>query len=89
MQKSVNLPRKVKFAGYVLNEEGIKSDREKTESIQDMDTPQNVSDVRRLLRMVDQLGKFVPYLAEKKKNIQGSSEHEERLPLGTDPARRL
>ena len=60
--------KKVKFAGYVLNEEGIKSDPEKTESIQDMDTPQNVSDVRRFLGMVNQLGKFVPHLAEKKTN---------------------
>ena len=55
------------FAGYVLNKEGIKSDPEKTESIQDMDTPQNVSDVRRFLGMVNQLGKFVPHLSEKNK----------------------
>ena len=91
MQKSVNFRRKrSSFAGYVLNEEGIKSGPEKTESIQDMDTPQNVSDARRFLGMVNQLGKFVPHQAEKKnQTIQGSSEHEERIPLGTDPARRL
>ena len=47
-----------------------KSDPEKTESIQDMDTPQNVSDVRRFLGMVNQLGKFVPHLAEKTKPIR-------------------
>ena len=62
--------KEVKFAGYVLNEEGIKSDREKTESIQDMDTPQNVIDVRRFLGMVNQLGKFLPHLAEKTKPIR-------------------
>ena len=62
--------KEVKFAGYILNEEGIKSDPEKTESIQDMDTPQNVSDVRRFLGMVNQLGKFVPHLAEKTKPIR-------------------
>ena len=68
MQKSVNFRRKrSSFAGYVLNKEGIKSDPEKTESIQDMDTPQNVSEVRRFLGMVNQLGKFVPHLAEKNK----------------------
>ena len=90
MQKSVNFRRKrSSFAGYVLNKEGIKSDPEKTESTQDMDTPQNVNDVRRFLGMVNQLGKFVTHLAEKKQTIQGSSEHEERLPLGTNPARRL
>ena len=42
-----------KFAGYILNKEGIKSDPEKTESIQDMDAPQNVSDIRRFLGMVN------------------------------------
>ena len=81
--------KEVKFAGYFLNEEGIRSNPEKTESIQDMDTPQNVSGVRRFLGMVNQLGKFVPHLAEKNQANQGSSEHEERIPLGTDPARRL
>ena len=44
--------KEVKFVGYVLNEEGIKPEPEKTEWIQDMDTPQNVSDVRRFLGMV-------------------------------------
>ena len=62
--------KEVKFAGYVLYEEGIKCDPEKTESIQDMDTPQNVIDVRRFLGMVNQLGKFVPHLAEKTKPIR-------------------
>ena len=62
--------RKVKFAGYVLNADGINSDPEKTESIQDMETPQNVSDVRRFLGMVNQLGKFIPHLAEKTKPIE-------------------
>ena len=62
--------KEIRFAGYIFNEEGIKSDPEKTESIQDMDTPQNVSDVRRFLGMVNQLGKFVPHLAEKTKPIR-------------------
>ena len=70
MQKGVNFRgMKSSFAGYVLNKEGIKSDPEKTESIQDMNTPQNVSDVRRFLGMVNQLGKFVPHLAEKKNHL--------------------
>ena len=55
--------KEVKFAGHILNEEGIKSDRE-------MDTPQSVSDVRRFLGMVNQLGKFVDHLAEKTKPIR-------------------
>jgi len=62
--------KEVKFPRYVLNGEGIKSDPEKTESIQDMDTPQNVSDVRRFLGIINQLGEFVPHLAEKTKPIR-------------------
>lgn len=81
--------KEVKLAGYVLNKEGIKSDPEKTESIQDMDTPQNVSDVRRILGIMNQLGKFVFPPGRKHQTNQGSSGHEERIPLGANPARRL
>ena len=35
-----------------------------------MTTPQNVSDVRRFLRMVNQLGRFIPHLAEKTKPLR-------------------
>ena len=38
-EKCEFLKKEVKFAGYVLNGDGIKSDPEKAESIQDMDTP--------------------------------------------------
>ena len=62
--------KEVKFAGYVLNGDGIKSDPEKTESIQEMDTPQHVSDVRRFLGMLNQVGKFFPHPAEKAKPIR-------------------
>jgi hypothetical protein len=62
--------KEVKFAGCILNEEGIKSDPDKIESIRDMDAPQNVGDVRRFLGMVNQLGKFINHLAEKTKPIR-------------------
>ena len=58
------------FAGCILNEEGIKSDPDKIESIRDMDAPQNVGDVRRFLGMVNQLGKFINHLAKKTKPIR-------------------
>ena len=59
--------KEVKFVGFVLNEECIKSDAGKTESIQNMDTPQNVSDVRGFLGTVNQLRMFVLHLTEKNK----------------------
>ena len=61
--------KEVKFAGYNLYKEGIKSDPDKIESIRDMGTPHNVADVRRFLGMVNQLGKFINHLAEKTKPI--------------------
>jgi hypothetical protein len=61
--------KEVKFAGCILNEEGIKSNPDKIESIRDMDAPQNVGDVSRFLGMVNQLGKFINHLAEKTKPI--------------------
>ena len=57
----------VKFAGHVINEEDIKSDREKGECVRKMVSPQNVSNVRRFPRVVNQLGRFIPHLAEKAK----------------------
>ena len=54
----------VGFLGHVINAEGIKSDSKKTQAIQDLEEPSNVSDVRRILGMANQLGKFCPNLAE-------------------------
>ena len=62
--------KEVKFAGHILNEEEIKSDPDKIESVREMDTPQSVADVRRFLGMVNQLGKFADHLAEKTKPIR-------------------
>ena len=61
---------KLKFAGHVLSADGVKSNPEKTESIRELDTPQNVGDVRRFLGMVNQFGKFIPRLAEKTKALR-------------------
>ena len=47
--------REVKFAGHVISEDSVRSDPEKIESVQGMTTPQNVSDVRQFLEMVNQL----------------------------------
>ncbi|XP_046863284.1 uncharacterized protein K02A2.6-like [Xenia sp. Carnegie-2017] len=60
----------VKFAGNIVSEDGIQVDPEKIEAVQGMEVPQNVSDVRRFLGMVNQLGKFIPNLSEKTKPIR-------------------
>jgi recombinational DNA repair protein (RecF pathway) len=55
----------VKFAGYIINAEGVKSDPEKTTAIKEMSAPKSVSEIRRFLGMLNQQGKFIPHLAEK------------------------
>ena len=60
----------VKFAGHVINEEDIKSNPEKGESVRKMVTPQNFSNVRRFPGVVNQVGRFIPHLAEKAKPLK-------------------
>ena len=62
--------RKIKFLGQVLGEEGIQPDPNKIAAIQKMREPQNISDLRRFLGMVNQLSKFSPQLAEKTKPLR-------------------
>lgn len=62
--------RKIRFLGQVLGEAGIQPDPNKTAAIQKMKEPQNISDLRRFLGMVNQLSKFSPQLAEKTKPLR-------------------
>ena len=54
----------VKFLGHLIGQDGVRADPEKTSAIRDMETPQSVSDLRRFLAMVNQLGKFSPRISE-------------------------
>ena len=54
----------VKFLGYVVDRHGVRADPEKTSAICQMDAPCSVSELRRFLGMVNQLGKFSPRISE-------------------------
>ena len=54
----------IKFLGHVIHPEGIFPDPQKTAAVKNMKQPSNVSELRRFLGMVNQLGKFSPYIAE-------------------------
>ena len=54
----------VRFLGNIVDGQGIQADPEKTEAIGRMDTPSSVTDLRRFLGMVNQLGKFTLNIAE-------------------------
>ena len=58
------------FLGHVINQRGITADPNKTAAIQQMETPKSVSELRRFLEMVNQLGKFSPNIAELSKPLQ-------------------
>eukprot|EP00794_Sanderia_malayensis_P006690 gene6690-7446_t len=68
--KCVFSKSEIKFAGYVINGNGIKSDPEKVKVIKEMPAPTSVSDVRRFLGMVNQQARFVPHLAEKTSSMR-------------------
>ena len=53
----------VKFLGHLLDQNAISADLNKIEAVLHMDTPQSVTDLRRFLGMVNQLGKFSSHLA--------------------------
>ena len=56
--------RTITFLGHVIDSSGVSSDPEKIAAIKDMPPPENISDLRRFMGMVTQLGKFAPNLAE-------------------------
>ena len=60
----------VRFLGHIIDNSGIHPDPQKLEAIQMMPTPKSVSDVRRFLGMANQLGKFLPSLAEISKPLR-------------------
>ena len=44
----------------VISKEGVSPDPEKAKAIQELPAPQNVSELRQVLGMINYLGKFLP-----------------------------
>ena len=53
--------RSINFLGHVIDEQGIRAD---PAAIAKMEVPQNITDLRRFMGMVNQLGKFSPHLSD-------------------------
>lgn len=60
----------VNSLGHRISASGVKPDPEKTSAVLDMREPSNVSELCSFLGMVTQLGKFIPHLAEKDKQLR-------------------
>jgi len=64
LSKCAFLKDQVKFLGHVVNKHGIQADPEKVSAIVKMKPPSNITELRRLLGMANQLGKFSPNMAQ-------------------------
>ena len=60
----------VKFLGHVIDGTGIHPDPDKLHTIQQMEAPSNIAELRRFLGMVTYLGKFVSNLSHKVKPLR-------------------
>ena len=56
--------QEVKFLGQTINESGIRPNQDKVKAIIEMPELTDVSGICRFLGMINQLGKFIPHLAE-------------------------
>ena len=63
----------IKFLGHIIDCNGVKADPDKTKAITEMEAPRSVSDLRRFLGLVNQLGKFSPNIAELTQVVKLSS----------------
>ena len=61
----------ITFLGHKIDHKGIQADLGKTQAIRDMKAPSTVSELRRSLGMVSQLGKFTPHLAHPTQPLRG------------------
>ncbi|XP_042072880.1 uncharacterized protein K02A2.6-like [Haplochromis burtoni] len=78
---------KVAFLGHIIADTGISPDPKKTEAITEMTEPTNVSELRSFLGMVNQVGKFIPHLAEKDKALRDLLSKKNAWYWGTDQVR--
>ena len=55
----------VKYMGHLISKDGLKTDTQKVESIQQMERPTNKKKLQQFLGMVNYLAKFIPNLTNK------------------------
>ncbi|KAL6455308.1 hypothetical protein MHYP_G00362590 [Metynnis hypsauchen] len=77
----------VSFLGHVVSANGISPDPSKTEAVKRMQEPTTVSELRSFLGMVNQLGKFIPQLAERDKPLRDLLSKNNCWMWGVDQAR--
>ena len=64
IEKCEFLKEKIQFLGSLIGKDGIEPHPSKVEAITQMEAPTNISELRRFLGMVNQIGKYLPNLAQ-------------------------
>ncbi|UYV75694.1 K02A2.6-like [Cordylochernes scorpioides] len=64
-EKCVFSSPKLKFLGHQIGPDGLKPDEKKIRVIIEMPSPQNVTELKRFLGMINYLSRFIPSLAER------------------------
>ena len=54
---------KLTYCGHVFSADGVSPDPEKVKAITELQAPTNVPELRRLIGMINYLGRFIPNLA--------------------------
>ena len=60
----------IKYLGQLIDETGVRPDPDKVCATQEMRSPTNVKELRQFLGMVNQLSKFLPFLADQSKPLR-------------------
>lgn len=69
MNKCEFCTKRVKYLGHIIDEEGVHIDDSRIAAIKEMNTPENVTEVRSLMGSINYLSRFIPHLAAKAKPL--------------------
>ncbi len=70
-RRKLQIGREVKFAGHIISAKGIMPDPAKTAALSAYPTPHDITSLRSFLGLANQLGHFVPDLAQMSKHLRG------------------
>jgi hypothetical protein len=70
------------YIGHILTSDGIQADQAKIQAILNMQPPNDVAGVRRILGTMNYLGKFLPHLSEVSEPLRQLTKKEQ--PFGWD-----
>ena len=76
--------KQLTFLGHLINHEGISPDPAKMSAIKEMPPPNNVTELRRFLGMVNQLGKFSPNVSDISAPLRRLLSHKQAWLWGPD-----